>query len=178
MSSLVQLWIPQARVFGLGCSVDCARISYIASRELGKKIPPNTLLVGGEHGHNLVPISSLWRVEQSIRTEIRHHLREWAKVANDLSIRIVSDLGYTLQDCAVAFSRDIAWLSAKLPEQEFAVFSAWNEIANIGVPVSLGSDLTTRNKMDQVTESEREQISIAESEVHDMVSRLRQISST
>jgi len=166
--------LPQAKIFGLGSSVDSARLSYIASEKLGCTLDHQNIPVGGEHGHHIVPLTSLWNLNQDLHDAIKKRVSEWANIANELGIRIVSDLGYTLQDCAVTFSRDISWLSGKIPNQRYAVFSVPNEIASVGSPVSFEDDSTIKVRFDSLSDSEYRQIETARSQISSLVTQLKE----
>jgi malate/lactate dehydrogenase len=173
ITSFVTHYVPKAKVFGLGPSIDSARLSYIASEELGQMLDYPNIPVGGEHGHNIVPLTSLWNLSHELNDAIKKRVSEWANMSNELGIRIVKDLGFTLQDCAVTFSHDISWLSGKIPNQKYAVFSVSNEVGSIGSPVSFEDGTTIKVRFDSLSDYERKQIENARSEITLLVNQLK-----
>jgi malate/lactate dehydrogenase len=134
MTSYVSRWLPKATVVGLGVSVDAARLAYILSEELKKRITRIECPLGGEHGGNLVPIRTLWN--GSLLDQLAAHPECAAEIlkAERIGPAIVEDLGYTVHDCAVVFAEDIAWLSAGC-DDSMGTVSIWDETASIGWPV-------------------------------------------
>lgn len=174
ITSLTSHYLPKVKVFGLGSSVDSARLWYTISSAIECTLEPQNILVGGEHGHNIVPLISLWNLKQDLLDVIKKQVNEWARIANELSIDIVNNLGYTLQDCAVTFSRDISWLSGKIRNQRYAVFSVPNEIASIGSPVTFENDSTIKVRLDSLSNFECRQIETARSQIGSVVTKLKE----
>lgn len=174
ITSFTSHYLPKAKVFGLGSSVDSARLSYTISEATNCMLEPQDILVGGEHGQNTVPLTSLWNLKKDILDTIEEKINRWTKLANELSIEIVTDLGYTLQDCAVMFSRDISWLSGKIPNQRYAVFSIPDEIASIGSPVTFENDSTIKVRFDSLSDSECKKIEDARSQIGSILNKLKE----
>lgn len=135
ITSFISKWLPGCFVFGLGSSVDSVRLSYLITKIVGNPVLPYSLLVGGEHGYNIVPFVSLWDNKELLSKGFLKNLPKLLIEANELSINIVKDLGYTLQDCAEAFSHDISWLSGSFESQKYSVFSIYKDMSSIGIPV-------------------------------------------
>lgn len=173
ITSFVSQFLPQTRVYGLGSSVDSARLSYIASNYLGYKVDPQCIPVGGEHGHQIVAFKTLWSIDQTTYNAISSHVPEWSVTANDVSIRIVTDLGYTLQDCAVTFAEDVAWLAGETSSRRYAVFSVFNGVASVGTPVAFGDNSIIHSELGSVSDLEREEIENARSHISSLVQQLK-----
>lgn len=129
----VSKWMPSAQVFGSGLSLDSARISFLISKLYRKFVPYNELVLCGTHGDKIKLIKSLinydvLKLDETIESTL-------IKESNQTSIDIVNYLGYTLQDCAYVFSRDIRWLLKKDNYSKFSSFSIKVQDTCIGVPV-------------------------------------------
>ena len=134
VASYVSRWLPEATVVGLGVSLDAARLAYILSGELRKRITRHMCPLGGEHGGNLVPLRALW--DGSLLAQLAAHPECETEIlkAERIGFTIVEDLGYSVHDCAVVFAEDVAWLSAGCNDSMGTV-SIWDETASIGWPV-------------------------------------------
>ena len=124
LTALVARWLPSASVIGSGLSLDERRLARELSKEVG--VAPSKLrcTLGGEHGGDLIPIADLWdKVSQEFATEPKRLKRLLASV-NDFGVRVVRDLGFTLQDAALVIASDIAWLlrsETQDPVRSFAI---------------------------------------------------------
>jgi malate/lactate dehydrogenase len=124
---LVAGWLPNARVVGLGASIDSSRFLFILNKSFNHSIANRQLneipgteyiaheandacVLAGEHGFSLIPISGLWRRNKYLgglpSQDIKIHLDE----AIAIGFNIVKSIGYTLYDCIPAFLDDIRWL--------------------------------------------------------------------
>jgi malate/lactate dehydrogenase len=133
MTAVVQTMLPNATVFGLGMSLDAARLAHVLGRVTEQKVDGSMCPVGGEHGRRLIPFLSRW--DGALLASIRKKklVAETLQEAAELGVRIVRDLGYTVHDCGIVFAEDIAWmLGHGGPER---VVSTWRGSAAIGVPV-------------------------------------------
>ena len=157
MASYVSRWLPQATVVGLGVSLDAARLAYILSGELGKRITRRECPLGGEHGGNLVPLRSLWGDSLRVQLARPHECVTEILKAERIGFTIVEDLGYTVHDSAVVFAEDVVWLSARCDDSVGTV-SIWDKTASIGWPVRFqaGSLVKVRSLGKQESRSVRE----------------------
>lgn len=136
MTSLATSWLGNSQVFGLGMSLDSARLSYRLL--ISKSIAINyiNLLLGGEHGSHLIPLNSIWRSEYRFRAK---SMLADLKEAQRIGFQIVERLGYTLQDCAFVFSDDIRWLAGRQLARRYACMSHQHTDACIGLPLKISN---------------------------------------
>ena len=111
MTVLVQEMLPKARVLGSGLSVDEARLKYCLWK-LSLPVDASTRCpLAGEHGPRSVPVFNSWSwTESYIEKEKASVIEEGVEKARKFGYRVVKRLGYTLQDCAVEFTKDIIFL--------------------------------------------------------------------
>lgn len=160
VTTFVQKWVPSATVLGAGLSLDHARSTYFLSRK-NEKLASEQYLLGGEHGTECVPLFSLGSSSlQSERTQAE--IKESIAEASAIGFEIVKNLGYTVQDCAVVFSRDIEWILSSETDQARS-FSCWFQKACIGWPLAKSNSGVRRLS---VNDSESRALSIVEDRIH------------
>lgn len=109
MTGIVTALCPLAKVYGLGGSLDGARIAYFL-RTHGIKANWRDLLVAGEHGKNVVPLMSFWPNVVFHRVNRDGLYRPMMEFVRKAGPAIVDGLGFTAHDCAEVFADDIASL--------------------------------------------------------------------
>jgi hypothetical protein len=139
MASLVQKMLPKAVVVGLGASLDAARLAYVLSGRWRATIRPEECALGGEHGKEVVALRSLWSRRVRERLGVASEKRALGE-ASGLGVTMVKELGYTLQDSALVFGRDLVWLLGKGGANEVRVVSMWSGRCCVGVPVKRRRD--------------------------------------
>lgn len=157
ITSLVTKWLPNSQVLGLGLSVDSARLNYLLSNNYNRNFLSFDLILGGEHGGKIVPIRSLWEKHEFLDKLDEKTLDYFLKKANNFSINIVKNLGYTLQDCAYVFSNDLSWLIGK-SDRKISMHSIWNKEASIGYPVILSESSQKIEKFKEIAQVEKSKI--------------------
>lgn len=153
LCTLMKRWIPNAEIIGLGCSIDSSRLAFSLSGYQVKRVAGTQCLVGGEHGRNLVVIKSLWS-SQARRVFKAHILADSARIG----VRIVKDLGFTLQDCCSVFASDIAWIIGRNQEEKVKCLSVWNDVASVGWPVTRGKNGCKLTVIRTISEGERKKL--------------------
>jgi malate/lactate dehydrogenase len=138
-SFFISKWLPNAKVFGLGASVDSARISYIISKEQGNEINKNCCMVAGEHGNDLIAISKLWDTEKELSKLSKKQIFDYLNKAMNLGFEIVKKLGFTLQDCIPVFADDINWIMSEDNQEQFHSFAIPNKSSCISKPIKLNN---------------------------------------
>lgn len=125
VATLLQRWLPTARVLGAGISLDAARMACVCARRLGGTWSDYPCALAGEHGREVVPLVSLWKklMPESVVEQVIDNYAGFVAEALGLGIRIVEDLGYTLQDSAEVIRQDITWLLAMSETTGFRCFS-------------------------------------------------------
>src|SRR6266542_3899217 len=142
VTTLVSAWVQHAAIVGGGLSVDSARLRFAIRIRTGRNIA--SVPVAGEHG-SFFPVSSM---SEELSTLMPAELDAAVNEARALGIEIFRDLGYTLHDCAFAFTADALWLSGardvrlaflSIPRQGvFVGQPCWNTPSGIR-PVTLSS---------------------------------------
>lgn len=122
ISFFVSQWVPDSTVFGLGASLDGARASYVLSKQTSRIIEKDACVVAGEHGNQLVAVSSLWQAHPELHKLSADIVTGCLDKTAKLGFDIVSKLGFTLFDCAPVFVDDIKWLMGE-QEVDFRSFS-------------------------------------------------------
>lgn len=158
MASLVSKWLPNADVFGLGATLDSARLSYLLYNKFSLNVSPYDILLGGEHGSQMVPLKSIWHFNNNINSVTYKEVQNLIPEVKEIGFQIVRCLGYTLQDCAVVFSNDIAWLLAHRQEHKISVFSIWDESACVGLPVIHSEESNMIVKYEEISRAEKQNI--------------------
>jgi len=110
VTALVQKWVPTASVLGVGLTVDEARVACLLRRTAPSLRRRIRCPLGGEHGSGIVPLYSLWQPSPRQLRGLGIEPSALVAQASEVGVHLVRDLGYTLHDCAVVFSQDIAWL--------------------------------------------------------------------
>lgn len=135
MTCFAQAWVPKATVLGAGLTIDEARIKYFLSRVSGKKIRDLDCPVAGEHGPEVIPLFSMWNPTKQKLEKQGVNIGGVLKETSAFGINVVRDLGYTVQDCAVVFCNDIAWLLEEKPSPRCRCFSIFRNRVSVGWPV-------------------------------------------
>lgn len=133
-------WLPNATVFGLGASVDSARISYILSNEKKVAINKFSCIVAGEHGNDLIIVSNLWNKEKTLSVLTKKQTEKCLKRAIQMGFEIVNKLGFTLQDCVPVFVDEIKWILGLDELENFHSLAIPNQIACFSRPVKITSE--------------------------------------
>lgn len=175
---LLAKWLPQARVIGLGASVDSSRFLY----SLAKSSNPEELIslyssqtkmlekciLAGEHGSQLMSISNIWNLNKDLKNiskiEISKHIDEAVKIG----FEIVTLMGYTLQDCIPRFAEDIRWLLQKEEQENFRSFAVSKENTSLTKPIKLNSD-NQIVEFDHYTSQELTQLNIIENRLGSLI---------
>lgn len=133
----VQQWLPNSTVFGIGASLDSARISYIIKNETQIQIDKYSCVVAGEHGNELIGVSKLWE-ENKLLSEISNkQIDDYLIKVKNVGFEIVNKLGFTLQDCTPVFADDIIWLLDNKANKEFRSFAIPTDKTCISKPVNV-----------------------------------------
>lgn len=101
ISSLVKTLLPSAQVFGLGLSIDSARLGFFY--ELNNS--ESEIVLYGEHGMELNAVDSLWPIMLD-KSVLQRNLARATRFGYDL----VDNLGFTLHDCIPSFAKDIYYI--------------------------------------------------------------------
>lgn len=174
-TTLIGEMLPNATVLGAGLTLDAARFQVACEEMFGVPAQEFTCPLGGEHGGILVPLKGLWMqlMGEAKTREVLKHVKEIEERARGYGVRIVEDLGFTCQDCAVVVSKDIGWLlsdGADAPRC-FSVRMK-NESVSIGRPIQKrygpGFDLTPCLGAD-----ETEAIEVARARVESVVAGMK-----
>lgn len=150
----ISKWLPQAKVFGLGASVDSARISYIIKNEQEFEIDKYCCVVAGEHGNDLVAVSKLWTAEKKLSKLSRQQIADYVNRATNVGFEIVNKLGFTLQDSAPVFADDIKWILGDDNYKQFHSLAIPSEKSCYSRPIKL----TNKNEIIEYTNFSKEEI--------------------
>lgn len=150
----ISKWLPQAKVFGLGASVDSARISYIIKNEQDIEIDKYCCAVAGEHGNDLIAVSKLWTTEKELSKLSKKQVAEYVTKATNVGFEIVNKLGFTLQDCAPVFADDIKWILGQDDQRQFHSLAIPNETSCYSRPIKL----TSKNDIIEFTNYSDEEV--------------------
>jgi malate/lactate dehydrogenase len=132
-SYFISKWIPTASVFGLGISLDSARMSYYLNQK-GIKTGINELLLAGEHGNNLIPIQLEKIKVYNDSNDFKNILSISLKQSIEAGFNIVKNLGFTLHDCIPIFISDIEYLLSE--PKSYRSFAIVDEGLCISKPIS------------------------------------------
>ena len=155
---LVKKWIPNAKIYGFGVSLDSARLAFCAQKE-GINCFYNECPIGGSHTEFLVPFTSIWDKSSPISCQDESQVKKLIKSVSDIGPKIVKGLGYTLHDCSVVFSKDLAWLASKDDKRKYLCISMGTETSAVGRPIY-------RNKIGAISDAT---IILNEKEINNLI---------
>lgn len=136
-SYFIQQWLPNSKVFGVGASLDSARVSYIIKNETQIEIDKYSCVVAGEHGNELIGVSKLWTENKLLGEISKKQIAEYLAKAKNIGFEIVNKLGFTLQDCTPVFADDMIWLLDNNPNKKFHSFAIPTDKTCISKPVNV-----------------------------------------
>ncbi|MDA4121166.1 MAG: malate dehydrogenase [Thaumarchaeota archaeon] len=153
---------PKSRVVGQGGVLDNSRFKYVLARKLGVSRGSITSLVMGEHGENMIPVSSHTYVSGVPLTsllndeEVQQAIEDTRKVAAD----VISKKGATI----FAPGRSVARMAKAIVDDTKEVLAASAYLEGeyglsglcIGVPVRLGSEGVERIYELKLSDRERD----------------------
>lgn len=171
MTSLVTRWLPRAKVYGLGLSIDAARFSYFLNKKMSPIFKPDDFIFAGEHGDELIGLPTIWKQKLKRKNISDKVIKLVSSEAKEVGFEIVKNLGYTLQDCAAVFSKDVQWLLGQNKKNIYS-FSYWNELCSIGIPLMYSSQKNEIIRYSSLAEFEKDKISSAEINLFQIIQKL------
>lgn len=171
MTSLITRWLPRAKVYGLGLSIDTARFSYFLNKKMSTSFKPDDFVFAGEHGDELISLPTIWKQNLKRKNISEKVIKLVSSEAKEIGFEIVKNLGYTLQDCAAVFSKDIQWLLG-MNKKNINSFSYWNEFCSVGIPLIHSNQKNEIVKYHPLSEFERDKISLAEKNLFTLIHKL------
>jgi malate/lactate dehydrogenase len=169
---LVKEWIPTADVYGLGVTMDAARLAYCAQRQ-SIECFANDCPLGGAHIGKLVQLRSLWNRQSPIFAQAEVAVDELLRSASRIGPAIVRGLGFTLHDCVAVFGKDVAWLVGKDTTREYLCASVGDDASAAAWPLKLSEKTGRCEIADDLPDKEVRQLESAGKLVADAVDIVR-----
>ncbi len=135
VSYYVNKWIPNSFVFGLGVSVDAARLSFVLKEKGFLNIPREEIHLAGEHGNNLIIVSNLMKTIFNKRDLNEKKINRYLKQSMKLGFDIAKFLGFTLQDCTPIFVEDILYILNNKYDNNYHSFSIISKSNACSLPI-------------------------------------------
>jgi hypothetical protein len=134
-TTLVKYWLPKATVVGLGVSLDAARLYYKLAEHGISLGSWHSCPLAGEHGKRMVVLESLWKKPPAKLGLDKDALAKVLAESLETGPKIVAGLGYTLDDCVVAFTEDIRWICGITGARRFLFASYGDSKSATGQPL-------------------------------------------
>lgn len=157
---LVKEWVPTAEVYGLGVTLDAARLAYCAQQH-GIKCFANDCPLGGTHTEKLVQLRSLWNQQSAFVTKPELAVDDLLQSALKIGHAIVRGLGFTLHDCVAVFSKDLAWFAGKDTTRKYLCASVGNDSSAVAWPLKYSKGTGRFEIFDDLPENELRQLDSA-----------------
>lgn len=169
-TQLISRWLPNANIFGLGASLDSARLSYFLKKLYGFVIPFNYIPLAGEHGYDLITVKELWKSSDISKRISSEQINNCIDKATEIGFTIVKDLGFTLQDCIPIFANDIEWLLRdKKSNSDFRSFAFCNGEYSLSQPISFSVNVIP---FSNYTKTDDERLKSINSRITDIINQL------
>jgi hypothetical protein len=159
-TALVKEWIPTAEVYGLGVTVDAARLVFCA-RQRGISCQQGDCPLGGVHIGKLVQLRTLWNPASGLSALSSVMIEDLLESAGEVGPAIVEGLGYTLHDCASVFAKDVTWLAGRDPSRRFLCASVGDRRCAVAKPLVWTSDSGRIETYEKLSENENLQLARA-----------------
>lgn len=171
-SFFIQQWLPDSQVFGVGASLDSARISYLIKNELEINIDKYCCVVAGEHGNELVGISKLWTQNKELNDFSNTQVSDYITKAKNMGFEIVNKLGFTLQDCTPVFADDIKWLLEVNTGKNYHSFAIQSNDSCLSKPITISNNKVV--EFTEYTNQEMEALKRIEKRIASFISKISQ----
>ncbi|MGV3753942.1 MAG: hypothetical protein ACO1QS_01005 [Verrucomicrobiota bacterium] len=169
---LVKELLPSAEVYGLGVTVDAARLAFTAQSS-GIKCKATDCPLGGVHIGRLVQLRSLWNHMSPISNQSDLAVDDLLDSASKIGPSIVRGLGFTLHDCAAVFAQDLAWFAGKDANRRFLCVSVGDEHSAVARPIGHSTISESYKSFDGLSENESKQLDSASYIVNRAVELIR-----